>query len=130
MKYHGDVVVQLSEKLGLYRIANGKPRKHGLCRSDGGIERSGDIFITRLTRAAQDVITEYIQVPSYLPVLPYYFELKRVDPETEISFMMVHPCWENTGGTGWGIEDLCEQCGEKLATLLRNAGIKLGEIDF
>jgi hypothetical protein len=51
-------------------------------------------------------------------------------PETEISFMMVHPCWENTGGTGWGIEDLCEQCGEKLATLLRNAGIKLGEIDF
>ena len=51
-------------------------------------------------------------------------------PKTEISFVMVHPCWENTGGEGWDIEDLCEQCGEKLAVLLKDAGIKLGEIDF
>ena len=51
-------------------------------------------------------------------------------PETEISFVMVHPCWENTGGEGWEVADLCEQCGTKLAKLLRDAGIKLNEIDF
>lgn len=51
-------------------------------------------------------------------------------PETEISFYVVHPCWEDTDGEGWEVEDLCEQCGAKLAVLLHDAGIRIGEFNY
>ena len=50
--------------------------------------------------------------------------------ETEISVVEVHPSDDGAGGHGWSVEDLCQQCGEKLRTLVEQAGIKVTEIDF
>lgn len=48
-------------------------------------------------------------------------------PETEIQFKIIHPCYEDTYGDGWSIEDLCETCGEKLKQAILNLGINVKE---
>jgi len=52
--------------------------------------------------------------------------------EVEISIVEVHPGYDydEAGGIGWGVEDLCKECSEKLRALVEQAGIKVAEIDF
>ena len=51
-------------------------------------------------------------------------------PETKIQFNRVHNCYEDTGGYGWAIEDLCLECGNKLEILLKQAGITVHEYEW
>lgn len=52
------------------------------------------------------------------------------EPKTDISFNIVHPCYEDSFGEGWSVNDLCESCGEKLKQLLISVGINVEDYDW
>jgi hypothetical protein len=51
-------------------------------------------------------------------------------PETSISHTINYPCYEDSGGVGWAINDLCKECGIELKKELIKLGIAVVEIEW
>lgn len=62
--------------------------------------------------------------------LPVEQERYKEYPETNISFAISMELCEEAYGDGWSVEDLCIECGKKLADLLEANSIKVWRYDF
>lgn len=62
--------------------------------------------------------------------LPVEQKAHKEYPETKINFVVSTELCEEAYGDGWSVEDLCIECGNKLADLLEANGIKVFRYDF
>ena len=62
--------------------------------------------------------------------LPLAQEKYQRYPETDIDSHISKMLTEEAYGDGWSVEDLCIECGNKLADLLEANGIKVFRYDF
>ena len=55
---------------------------------------------------------------------------RKDDKTREFEFVTGYSYSDDCGGNGWYIEDLCDECVEKLRNLLVESGIKITGIDY